>query len=41
VALAPYHYFYGEPMDTEASTAAWQKWLTDLFPALEPGPNSP
>jgi hypothetical protein len=20
-------------MDTEASTAVWQKWLTDLFPA--------
>jgi hypothetical protein len=36
-----YHYFYGEPMDTEASTAAWQKRLTDLFPAPEPGPNSP
>lgn len=39
--VSAYHYFYGEPVNREASTAAWQKWLTDLFPAPEPGPNSP
>jgi hypothetical protein len=39
--VSAYHYFYGEPMDTEASTAAWQKWLTDLFPAPNPAPTLP
>ncbi|HET7477150.1 MAG TPA: SRPBCC domain-containing protein [Dermatophilaceae bacterium] len=35
-AISAYHYFYGSPVDTGASTAAWQKWLADLFPAPEP-----
>jgi len=35
--ISAYHYFYGDPVDTEALTAAWQKWLTDLFPT----PTSP
>jgi len=31
--LSAYHYFYGEPVDAAAITAAWQRWLTELFPA--------
>jgi uncharacterized protein YndB with AHSA1/START domain len=31
--VSAYHYFYGEPVDTEALTAEWQRWLTGLFPA--------
>lgn len=31
--VSAYHYFYGEPVDEEALTAAWQDWLTRLFPA--------
>jgi hypothetical protein len=38
--LSAYHYFYGGPVDTEASTAVWQKWLTDLFPAPVPASTS-
>ena len=34
--ISAYHYFYGDPVDTEALTAAWQTWLTTLFPAPEP-----
>jgi uncharacterized protein YndB with AHSA1/START domain len=30
--VSAYHYFYGEPVDTEALTAHWQAWLTRLFP---------
>jgi uncharacterized protein YndB with AHSA1/START domain len=30
--VSAYHYFYGEPVDDEAITAAWQEWLTRLFP---------
>ena len=39
--LWAYHYFDGDPVDTEAGTAAWQQWLNDLFPAPEPVPTSP
>jgi hypothetical protein len=38
--LSAYHYFYGDPVDTEASTAVWQKWLTNLFPAPVPASTS-
>jgi uncharacterized protein YndB with AHSA1/START domain len=31
--ISAYHYFYGDPVDAEALTADWQRWLTDLFPA--------
>jgi uncharacterized protein YndB with AHSA1/START domain len=34
--VSAYHYFYGDPVDTDALTAAWQRWLTELFPAPEP-----
>jgi uncharacterized protein YndB with AHSA1/START domain len=34
--VSAYHYFYGEPVDTDALTAAWQRWLTELFPAPVP-----
>lgn len=30
--VSAYHYFYGEPVDEEAITAAWQSWLAALFP---------
>lgn len=30
--VSAYHYFYGEPVDEVAITAAWQSWLTALFP---------
>lgn len=30
--VSAYHYFYGEPVDADALTAAWQAWLTGLFP---------
>jgi uncharacterized protein YndB with AHSA1/START domain len=33
--VSAYHYFYDEPVDDEAITAAWQEWLTTLFPAPE------
>ena len=33
--VSAYHYFYGEPVDAEAVTSAWQGWLTRLFPAPE------
>jgi hypothetical protein len=26
--ISAYHYFYGDPVDTNALTAAWQSWLT-------------
>lgn len=31
--VSAYHYCYGEPVDDEKLTAAWQEWLTLLFPA--------
>jgi uncharacterized protein YndB with AHSA1/START domain len=31
--LSAYHYFYGDPVDTEKLTAAWQGWLNELVPA--------
>lgn len=31
--VSAYHYFYGEPVDADAITTAWQEWLTRLFPA--------
>ncbi len=31
--VSAYHYFYGDPVDDEKLTAAWQEWLTRLFPA--------
>lgn len=31
--VSAYHYFYGEPVDADAITAAWQEWLTRHFPA--------
>ncbi len=30
--VSAYHYFYGEPIDRDAVTAAWQGWLSGLFP---------
>lgn len=33
--VSAYHYFYGEPVDAEALTADWQKWLSTLFPTTE------
>lgn len=30
--VSAYHYFYGEPIDAPAVTAAWQGWLDELFP---------
>jgi uncharacterized protein YndB with AHSA1/START domain len=33
--VSAYHYFYGEPVDDGAITAAWQAWLTGLFPVPE------
>lgn len=38
--ISAYHYFYGDPVDTEALTADWQRWLTDLFPAPAPAPSA-
>ena len=37
--VSAYHYFYGDPVDTEALTVAWQGWLAELFPAPEPAPS--
>lgn len=31
--VSAYHYFYGDGVDAAALTAAWQRWLTELFPA--------
>jgi uncharacterized protein YndB with AHSA1/START domain len=30
--ISAYHYFYGDQVDADALTAAWQAWLTELFP---------
>ncbi|MDN5861741.1 MAG: SRPBCC domain-containing protein, partial [Pseudonocardia sp.] len=30
--VSAYHYFFGEPIDRDAGTAAWQGWLEGLFP---------
>ena len=30
--VSAYHYFYGEPIDRDATTKAWQTWLDGLFP---------
>ncbi|WP_214402991.1 SRPBCC family protein [Pseudonocardia lacus] len=30
--VSAYHYFYGEPVDTETLSKAWDAWLTGLFP---------
>ncbi|MCO1659376.1 SRPBCC family protein [Pseudonocardia humida] len=30
--VSAYHYFYGEPVDTETLTKAWDAWLAELFP---------
>lgn len=30
--VSAYHYFFGEPIDRDAVTAAWQGWLNGLFP---------
>jgi len=30
--VSAYHYFYGPPVDTDALTADWQRWLSNLFP---------
>jgi uncharacterized protein YndB with AHSA1/START domain len=32
--ISAYHYFYGDPVDTETLTKAWDAWLTDLFPQV-------
>jgi uncharacterized protein YndB with AHSA1/START domain len=34
--VSAYHYFYGVDVDTAAATAAWQAWLTRLFPSAQP-----
>ncbi len=33
--VSAYHYFYGLPVDTDAVTADWQRWLSALFPPPE------
>jgi uncharacterized protein YndB with AHSA1/START domain len=30
--ISAYHYFYGEPVDTDKLTEAWQGWLTEVAP---------
>lgn len=30
--VSAYHYYYGEPVDRDEVTAAWQGWLDGLFP---------
>ncbi len=30
--ISAYHYFYGDPVDTETLTKAWDAWLAELFP---------
>ena len=30
--VSAYHYFYGDPVDTETLTKAWDAWLAELFP---------
>ena len=30
--VSAYHYFYGEPVDVETLTKAWDAWLAELFP---------
>jgi uncharacterized protein YndB with AHSA1/START domain len=39
--VSAFHYFYGDPVDTDALTTAWQTWLSALFPAPEPAPTAP
>lgn len=34
--ISAFHYFYGDPVDTEPLTTAWQKWLTAQAPAAQP-----
>jgi uncharacterized protein YndB with AHSA1/START domain len=34
--ISAFHYFYGDPVDVEALTTAWQKWLTAHAPATQP-----
>ena len=34
--VSAYHYFYGVEVDAPAVTAAWQAWLTRLFPSAQP-----
>jgi len=34
--VSAYHYFYGEPIDRDAVTKAWQGWLNGLFPQPVP-----
>lgn len=30
--ISAYHYFYGDPVDVDALTSAWQGWLDGLLP---------
>ncbi|WP_232667563.1 SRPBCC family protein [Pseudonocardia sp. TRM90224] len=30
--VSAYHYFYGDPVDVDALTTEWQKWLAAQFP---------
>jgi uncharacterized protein YndB with AHSA1/START domain len=30
--VSAYHYVYGRPVDTDALTADWQRWLSAVFP---------
>ena len=34
--VSAYHYFYGDPVDTDALTTAWQDWLTAHASAPSP-----
>ena len=34
--LSAFHYFYGDPVDTDALTTAWQDWLTAHASAPSP-----
>jgi uncharacterized protein YndB with AHSA1/START domain len=39
--VSAFHYFYGDPVDTDALTTAWQTWLSALFPTPEPATTAP
>jgi uncharacterized protein YndB with AHSA1/START domain len=36
--VSAYHYFYGEPVDAEQLTKAWDAWLAELFPQVPAQP---
>ncbi len=32
--VSAYHYFYGDPVDTDTLTKTWEAWLAELFPQV-------